>query len=123
MTNITASREAPAPRAGSSTPIESTLFSHEVKSPRDVATGQATGKRQHQPLRMREGSLTVVIPAGACIAGARYPTVTLQSDTHAYELQDVRVASCTPVAVAKGKKDKAKLDYMIVKMDEILVSG
>jgi type VI secretion system secreted protein Hcp len=26
-------------------------FSHEIVSPRDVATGQASGKRQHQPFR------------------------------------------------------------------------
>jgi type VI secretion system secreted protein Hcp len=26
-------------------------FSHEVLSPRDTATGQATGKRQHKPIR------------------------------------------------------------------------
>lgn len=25
-------------------------FSHEVASPRDVATGQASGKRQHMPI-------------------------------------------------------------------------
>lgn len=32
------------------TPILS--FSQEVRSPRDIATGQASGKRQHQPLRL-----------------------------------------------------------------------
>lgn len=32
-------------------------FNHEVVSPRDVASGQATGKRQHMPLRL-------VIPQG-----------------------------------------------------------
>ncbi len=30
--------------------IEVIAFEHEIISPRDVATGQATGKRQHQPL-------------------------------------------------------------------------
>lgn len=28
-------------------------FSHEIVSPRDAASGQATGKRQHTPIRMR----------------------------------------------------------------------
>lgn len=27
-------------------------YSHEIVSPRDPATGQATGKRQHQPFRI-----------------------------------------------------------------------
>jgi hypothetical protein len=40
-------------------PIESAMnFEHEVKSPRDVATGQASGKRQH-------GSIKIVKEWGA----------------------------------------------------------
>jgi len=32
--------------------IRGIAFQHEIVSPRDVATGQATGKRQHKPLRI-----------------------------------------------------------------------
>jgi hypothetical protein len=72
---------------------------------------------------MERGSLSVTMPEGICIAGAHYPAATLQSGDQVYELQDVTVASCSPVATAKGKKDKAKLDYMIVKMETVLVTG
>lgn len=108
---------------GSGAPVKSAIPTYEVTSPRDVATGQASGKRQHGPISMTRGSLTVLIPYGACIAGARYPAVTLQTDSHVYSLQDVTVASCAPAATAKGKKDKAKLDYMIVTMETVLVTG
>jgi len=33
--------------------IEGISMSHQVVSPRDAASGQATGKRQHKPLRFR----------------------------------------------------------------------
>jgi len=98
-------------------------FENSVSSPRDVASGQASGKRQHKPLTMTRGSLDVTMPDGVCVAGAHYPAVTLRSGDTAYEMSDVTVASCTPVATAKGKKDKAKLDYMIVKMETVLISG
>jgi len=101
----------------------SAIPKQKVKSPRDVATGRASGKRQHQPVAMVRGSVTVVMPEGLCSAGTRYPFVTLLSADHRYEMQDVTVASCTPAVTAKGKKDKAKLDYMIVTMETILVTG
>ena len=72
---------------------------------------------------MTRGSVDVTVPQGVCVAGAHYPAVTLRSGDKAYEMRDVTIASCTPVATAKGKKDKAKLDYMIVKMETVLVSG
>ena len=92
-------------------------------SARDAASGLATGKRQHKPLAMERGSLFVTMPEGVCVAGARYPVVTLQAGSDSYELSDVTVASCSPVSTARGKKDKAKLDYMVVKMETVLVTG
>jgi hypothetical protein len=38
-------------------------------------------------------------------------------------MQDVTVAACTPTTTAKGKKDKAKLDYMVVTMENVMISG
>ena len=96
---------------------------HEVTSPRDIASGQAEGKRQHRPIAMERGSLFVTVPEGLCVAGARYPSVVLRTESEAYTLSDVSVAACESVATAKGRKDKAKLDYMVVKMESVLISG
>jgi type VI secretion system secreted protein Hcp len=45
-------------RKGTETKIEAIKFSYEVVSPRDAATGQPTGKRQHKPI-------ILVKPSGA----------------------------------------------------------
>ena len=103
--------------------IEITGLRRDVISPRDVATGQAEGKRRHEPLTMARGSVTVVMPEGLCALGAQYPAVTLRSNDRVYSMQDVTVAACTPTTTAKGKKDKAKLDYMVVTMENVMISG
>ena len=64
---------------------------------RDPSTGLPTGKRMHKPLVLARGSVSVTVPAGGCMRGAHYPSATLASDGRAYELQDVSVASCSPV--------------------------
>lgn len=110
---------APAPGK----PAQSAIPRATVNSPRDVSSGQASGKRQHMPIRMTHGSVDVTMPEGVCVAGSHYPAVTLRSGDQAYEMRDVTVASCTPMATAKGKKDKAKLDYMVVTMETVLISG
>jgi hypothetical protein len=98
-------------------------YEHTVTSPRDLSSGQASGKRQHKPIRMRRGGLEVTMPEGVCVAGSHYPAVTLRSGGQAFEMRDVTIASCTPLVTAKGRKDKARLDYMIVKMETVLISG
>jgi hypothetical protein len=82
-------------------------------------TGQATGKRQHLPIRARtyydqqrlpvgskltvrvtkplaKGSVwvRVMTPWAACRVGARYPSLRLADGAQAYTLEDVTVASC-----------------------------
>ena len=70
------------------------------------------------------GMVTLLVPAGTCVQGAHYSTVTLQSEGKAYELHDVTVAECAPASVARGKKaDKQKLQYLKVEMKEIFISG
>jgi hypothetical protein len=103
--------------------VKSVIPQQSITTPRDSASGLATGKRQHMPIRVRQGSVELTMPEGVCVAGAHYPAVTLRSGDQAYEMRDVTVASCTPVATAKGKKDKAKLDYMVVKMETVLITG
>ena len=107
----------------SSGPQEGGEAAGKLPSARDAASGLATGKRVHKPIAMTQGSVTVTMPEGVCVAGSHYPAVTLTDGDQAYEMQGVTIASCTPVATAKAKKDKAKLDYMVVKMETVLVSG
>jgi len=86
-------------------------------------SGQATGKRQHKPLRMRSytdtsasaapaekrqhgwntvskpldrGSVRVKVkfPWVGCVVGTRYPSIELGDGAKRYVLQDVTVASC-----------------------------
>ena len=84
-------------------------------------SGQATGKRQHLPIRARtyydqgsapaekrqhgwttvskpldRGSVRVKVkfPWTHCTVGARYPVITLGDAANSYRLQDVTVASC-----------------------------
>lgn len=70
----------------------------------ETASGQATGKRQHMPIRARAyydqplatGSVWVRVasPWTACRVGARYPSIELGDGAARYVLQDVTVASC-----------------------------
>ena len=70
----------------------------------ETASGQATGKRQHMPVRVRtyydqpqsKGSvwIRVATPWAACRVGARYPSLRLAEGARAYTLEDVTVASC-----------------------------
>lgn len=70
------------------------------------------------------GTVTLLVPAGTCVQGAHYSTVTLRSEGKAYELHDVTVVECGPASAAKGKKAQTqKLQYLKVEMKEILVSG
>jgi hypothetical protein len=70
----------------------------------ETASGQATGKRQHLPIRARtyydqaqgKGSVWIRVATqwAACRVGARYPSLRLAGGAHAYTLEDVTVASC-----------------------------
>jgi type VI protein secretion system component Hcp len=48
------------------------------------------------------GSLTLVVPAGACTAGARYPSMDLAAEDGAYRLEDVVVTGCSPADEKAG---------------------
>ena len=50
VTPITASMIVTSARQGILPAVQVSGYSHEIVSPRDIATGQATGKRQHKPL-------------------------------------------------------------------------
>lgn len=87
-----------------------------VVSPRDAASGQASGKRSAQPLatsdtavaapsagtvseltlRLRESPSRPSMgkPASACVVGQHIDKVTLRGQGQSYELQDATVTSC-----------------------------
>ncbi len=71
---------------------------------RDSSSGQATGKRQHKPIRARgyydsaaplaAGSLTIAGTFPGCTVGTRYPSLTLAGRGKRYTLQDAIITSC-----------------------------
>ncbi|TAL69052.1 MAG: type VI secretion system tube protein Hcp [Bacteroidetes bacterium] len=59
--------------------IQGIAFSYEIKSPRDAATGQASGKRQHQPIKIvKEWGAASPQIFQACVTNEVLPSVVLQ---------------------------------------------
>lgn len=90
----------------------------ELASPRDAASGQATGKRQHKPLRLTmpldrsAGSLTVLVPAGMCKFGARYSTAELSDAQKAYKMTEVMITGCAPASSSSSRPmESLSLNY------------
>ena len=80
-----------------------------VTSPRDAASGQATGRRTHKPVTftkewgsatpqlarpLETGSMTLNVKLPGCAVGTRYPSAELTTSGGRYAFQDVVVASC-----------------------------
>lgn len=70
-----------------------------VKSPRDAATGQASGRRTHPPLikitkPLERGSISLAMKLPGCAVGNRYPSAELATPTERYTLHDLVVTSC-----------------------------
>lgn len=77
---------------------------HEVQSPRDAASGQATGKRMHKPLMIYDeplaaGSLTLRASVPGCTPGDRYAGAQFAAGNKLYELRDVVISGCAPNGV------------------------
>jgi type VI secretion system secreted protein Hcp len=54
-------------------------FTYEVKAPRDAASGQASGKRQHAPIRIvKEWDAATPLLMRALVANETFKTVTLE---------------------------------------------
>lgn len=90
-------------------PIQVEAFSwgaSNVTSPRDVATGQSSGRRMHKPLA--RGSVTVAAQVADCAVGKHYPRAALGSAAYArWELEDVVISACAANSVT--------LDYQAVR--------
>lgn len=110
-------------QAGSGRPVQAA-----VQSPRDIATGQASGKRQHKPLRMGGAAaasyaatglaagqpldMEFSLPEGsapwslaACSAGVHFPRLDVQLDDGLLAVEEA-VITC-PADATTGGKQKA----------------
>ena len=98
--------------AGKRTPPTVTLKRGMTRgSDGQAASGLATGKRQHKPMTMTMGSLSVDVPAGMCRAGARYPNAEFGTPQGALTLDNVVVASCTAAAGSAAPTETMSLNY------------
>ena len=85
---------------------------HTVKSPRDSASGMASGKRTHPALikitkPLEPGTITMSMKLADCAVGTQYPSAEVGTPEGRYALTDVVVARCG---------DEVTLDYAKVKV-------
>lgn len=110
-TNVVARKSIGKPKIGEATTDLAASGGSGVASPRDSASGLATGKRQHKPhmhsAPMGDQAATLAAPPAqgsvrvtsrspwlACRVGARYPELRLGADGRVYRMSDVTVSSC-----------------------------
>lgn len=119
---------------GRSAPVKSAIPKAEVVSPRDTASGQASGKRQHRPVTItkewenskpavtekrqhgwvtvskpiEKGSLSFRGQLPGCAVGTSYPRGELVTPTARYELQNILISGCAA--------DSVSLNYAKVKV-------
>lgn len=98
-------------------------------------SAQATGKRQHLPIRIRtyydsplpSGSLRVKVkmPWLACEVGRKYPSLTLSDGTNSQVLHDVTVSSCEGGGASEGPEESITFVYgkLGVKTGKVIVRG
>lgn len=95
-------------------------YSHEIVSPRDPATGQATGKRQHQPFRivkvLNQGSppLMTAMTAGESLSSVVIDIWTalptgIETKLLSYTLTNARIVSLRPWM--PNRSDSSALTY------------
>ena len=104
--------------------------------PAAAASGTPTGKRQHKPITITQpvdkatpklaeavatgkvfksgpgpgkGMLAVMVPAGTCVAGARYATAEFGTGTRIYRLANVVVSGCSPASSSGGDRPMESL--------------
>jgi type VI protein secretion system component Hcp len=86
---------------------------------RAEASGQATGKRMHKPLRLSAplatGSVTMRGKFPGCMVGARYPTMRLGNAARRYTLQDAVITSCATVRGGAAPMEEVSFNYAKIK--------
>lgn len=78
-----------------------------VTSPRDVATGQSSGRRMHQPLTLTMGSLSVGATIADCAKGKHFATAVIGNARLVIIMTDVVISACAANSVT--------LDYQAVR--------
>ncbi len=112
--------------ATTKTTVELASWSFGASNPTSVgSSGMATGRRQHQPIRLatplaNNGSVSVVTAreAGsgmatgrvACAAGKHFPTATLSRGEQRWALTDVMVSSCASDGMTLSYRSIATYD-------------
>lgn len=89
---------------------------HGITSPRDVATGQSSGKRTHPALikiskPLATGSISLDMTLAGCAVGTRYPSARLTTPSGSYALQDVVVAACGADPRGAAPMEQVTLNY------------
>ena len=86
---------------------------------RAEASGQATGKRMHKPLRLSAplatGSVTMRGKFPGCTVGAHYPTIRLGNAAKRYTLQDAVITSCATVPGGAAPMEEVSFNYAKIK--------
>ena len=83
----------------------------ERKSTPKLAESVATGKHLEPP-RGTPGTLTTLVPAGACRLGARYPTAEMGVGGRVFRLEGLVVAACSPAAAGGDRPmESISLNY------------
>lgn len=80
---------------------------HEVKSPRDAASGMATGKRQYQPILIRK-TIDKASPMFAKAMASKvvvHDIVVMATNGNKIELKNVMIESIEPVPGLKGVEE------------------
>lgn len=84
-----------------------------VPSPRDAASGMASGKRTHPALMkiekpLEKGSLILRMALPGCTVGTQYPSAEVGTPDGRYELTDVVVAACDEQVTLNYAKVKVR---------------
>ena len=91
-----------------------------VVSPRDPASGLATGKRMHKPVTFPtprdRGSLTVRGKFPGCAVGTRYPVLALSGAGQRFTLQDAIITSCSSVPGQAAPMEEVSFNYAKLKL-------
>lgn len=100
---------------------------HVVKSPRDAASGQSSGKRTHPGMMKIEkplstGSITMNMKLAGCATGTRYPSAELTTPGGRYALHDLVVASCGGGG-GGGAGDSMAMEQVTLSYSKIEVRG
>lgn len=90
-----------------------------VVSPRDAASGLATGKRMHKPVTFPtprdKGSLTIRGKFPGCVVGTHYPVIRLGNATRRYTLSDAIITSCGTAPGQELPMEEVSFNYAKIK--------